>query len=330
MPHDHSAPGHSHAAPPPGGGFSAAFAIGIALNLAFVVAETIGGFWANSSALLSDAGHNLSDVLSLALAWGAAWLAGRPATRRYTFGYRGATIQAALLNTALLYAALGFILWETIDHLRHPAPVNGKLVMLLAGIGIVVNGVTALLFRSGQKADVNVRGAYLHMLTDALVSAGVVAGGGLVLLTGWMWLDPAIGFIILGIITYGSWGLLRDSLRLGLQAVPEGIDPEAVRDFLLRQPAVESVHDLHIWSLSSSGHDAALMAHLVRPGGADAAWLAALSKGLESEFHIHHCTVQVEDGPMPGGCHSHCEPKAGSADFESASDATRKTNSLAD
>ena len=318
--HDHSAPGHSHAghqhaAPPPGGGFSAAFAIGIGLNLAFVIAETIGGFWANSSALLSDAGHNLSDVLSLALAWGAAWLAGRPATRRYTFGYRGATIQAALLNTALLYAALGFILWETIDHLRHPEPVNGRWVMLLAGTGIVVNGVTALLFRSGQKADVNVRGAYLHMLTDMLVSVGVVAGGGLVLLTGWAWLDPAISFIILGIIAFSSWGLLRDSLRLGLQAVPDGIDPEAVRAYLLRQPAVESVHDLHIWSLSSAGHDAALMAHLVRPGGADAAWLATLTRGLETEFNIRHSTVQVEDGELPGGCRNHCELGARSANF---------------
>ena len=310
MPHDHSHAGHQHASPPAGGAFSAAFAIGIALNITFVIAEAIGGFWAHSSALLSDAGHNLSDVLSLALAWGAAWLAGRPATRRYTFGYRGATIQAALLNTALLYAALGFILWETIDHLRHPEPVNGRWVMILAGIGILVNGVTALLFRSGQKSDVNVRGAYLHMLTDALVSVGVVAGGGLVLLTGWAWLDPAISFIILGIIAYSSWGLLRDSLRLGLQAVPDGIDPEAVRNYLLSQPEVQSVHDLHIWSLSSSGHDAALTAHLVRPGTADAQWLATLSQGLETEFHIHHSTVQVEDGPLPGGCHSGCHETA--------------------
>jgi cobalt-zinc-cadmium efflux system protein len=306
MPHDHSHAGHQHAAPPPGGHFNAAFATGIALNILFVIAEIIGGLWANSAALLSDAGHNLSDVLSLALAWGAAWLAGRPATRRYTFGFRGATIQAALLNTALLYAALGFILWETIDHLRHPAPVNGRAVMLLAGVGIVVNGVTALLFRAGQKTDVNVRGAYLHMLTDALVSVGVVAGGGLVLLTGWLWLDPVIGFIILAIIAYSSWGLLRDSLRLGLHAVPDGIDLNAVRAYLLGQPQVQSVHDLHIWSLSSAGHDAALMAHLVRPGGADAAWLAALSVGLEQQFHIHHSTVQVEDGPTPGGCHSGC------------------------
>ena len=309
MPHDHhghSHAGHVHATPPAGGQFSAAFATGIALNLAFVIAETIGGLAAHSAALLADAGHNLSDVLALALAWGAAWLAGRPATGRFTFGYRGATIQAALLNAALLYAALGFILWETIDHLRHPVAVNGKLVMLLAGAGILVNGFTAYLFRAGHKGDVNVRGAYLHMATDALVSLGVVVGGGLTLLTGWAWLDPVLGLVLLAVIAVGSWGLLRDTVRLGLQAVPDGIDLEAVRAFLLRQPAVQSVHDLHVWSLSSDGHDTALMAHLVRPGGADAAWLAALSHGLEQEFHIHHSTVQVEDGLLPGGCHSGC------------------------
>ena len=306
MPHDHSHAGHQHAAPPAGGAFSSAFALGIALNLAFVAVETAGGLWANSAALLSDAGHNLSDVLSLALAWGAAWLAGRRSSARYTYGYKGATIQAALLNTALLYAALGFILWETIDHLRHPAPVNGRAVMILAGIGIAINGLTAWLFRAGQKDDVNVRGAYLHMLTDALVSVGVVLGGGLVLLTGWTWLDPVIGFIILAVIAYSSWGLLRDTVRLGLQAVPDGIDLAAVRTYLLAQPDVLSVHDLHIWSLSSDSHDTALTAHLVRPGGADATWLARLAKGLEAEFHIHHSTVQVEDGQLPGGCHSGC------------------------
>jgi cobalt-zinc-cadmium efflux system protein len=309
MPHDHSAhshAGHAHAAPPPGGQFSAAFATGIALNLAFVIAETIGGLAAHSAALLADAGHNLSDVLSLGLAWGAAWLAGRSSTARYTYGYKGATIQAALLNAALLYAALGFILWETLDHLRHPAPVNGWTVMVLAGVGIGVNGFTAWLFRHGQKGDVNVRGAYLHMLTDALVSAGVVLGGGLVMWTGWTWLDPIISLGILVMIAVSSWSLLRDTVRLGLQAVPEGIDLAAVQAFLLKQPDVTSVHDLHIWSLSSGDHDTALTAHLVRPGGADAAWLAALAKGLEAEFHIHHSTVQVEDGLIPGGCHSGC------------------------
>ncbi|SFQ30260.1 cation diffusion facilitator family transporter [Hymenobacter arizonensis] len=304
--HSHGHAGHAHAAPPPGGAFSAAFATGIALNLGFVVAETIGGLAANSVALLADAGHNLSDVLSLALAWGAAWLAGRRSSSRYTYGYKGATIQAALLNAALLYAALGFILWETIDHFRHPAPVNGTTVMLLAGIGVLINGFTAWLFRHGQKSDVNVRGAYLHMVTDMLVSVGVVVGGGLVMLTGWTWLDPAISVVILAMIAVSSWGLLRDTVRLGLQAVPDGIDLEAVQTFLLNQPDVVSVHDLHVWSLSSGDHDTALTAHLVRPGGADAAWLARLAKGLETEFHIHHSTVQVEDGPTPGGCASGC------------------------
>jgi cobalt-zinc-cadmium efflux system protein len=303
MGHSHD---HSHAAPPAGGKFSTAFAIGIGLNLAFVIAETIGGMRANSAALLSDAGHNLSDVLSLALAWGAAWLAGRPATGRYTFGYRGATIQAALLNTALLYGALGFILWETIEHLRHPAPVNGVAVMVLAGAGILVNGFTAFLFRAGQKDDVNVRGAYLHMLTDALVSLGVVVGGAVTYFTHWTWLDPILSLGLLGVIAVGSWGLLRDTVRLGLQAVPDGIDLEKVQAFLLGQPGVQSLHDLHIWSMSSDGHDTALMAHLVRPGGADATWLATLSAGLLREFHIHHSTVQVEDTMLPDGCHSGC------------------------
>ena len=310
--HQHSPrhAGHVHAAPPAGGRFSAAFATGIALNMAFVVAETIGGLAANSAALLADAGHNLSDVLSLGLAWGAAWLAGRRSTARYTYGYKGATIQAALLNAALLYAALGFILWETVDRLRHPTPVDGGLVMLLAGIGIAINGFTAWLFRSGQKGDVNVRGAYLHMLTDALVSGGVVLGGGLVLWTGWTWLDPLIGFGILAMIAVSSWGLLRDTVRLGLQAVPNNIDLAAVRAYLLQQPAVVGVHDLHIWGLSSGDHDTALTAHLVRPGGADAAWLASLAQGLEREFHIHHSTVQVEDSLLPGGCHSGCSAAA--------------------
>ena len=302
MPHDYTTAdphaGHAHAAPPPGGGFNGAFAVGIALNLLFVVAETIGGLRANSAALLSDAGHNLSDVLALALAWGAAWLAGRPATARYTFGYRGATIQAALLNAALLYVALGFILWETIDHFRHPAPVNGRAVMLLAGLGILINGGTALLFRAGQRADANVRGAYLHMATDALVSAGVVVGGAVVYLTGWVWLDPVISLVLLAVIAVSSWGLLRDTLRLGLQAVPPGLDLAAVRAYLLAQPGVQSVHDLHIWNLSSAAHDVALTAHVVHPGPPDAAWLAALTAGLQHEFAIHHSTVQVEAHPL--------------------------------
>ncbi|GAB3827875.1 cation diffusion facilitator family transporter [Hymenobacter jeollabukensis] len=310
MPHDHS---HSHAGHDHGAGghhhgpadlenVGRSFGWGIALNLAFVAAEATGGWWANSSALLSDAGHNLSDVLSLALAWGAMLIGKRPSSARYTYGFKGLSIQAALLNAALLYLALGVILWETIDHLRHPAPVNGQLVMLLAGAGIVVNGFTAWLFSRGQQGDVNVRGAYLHMLTDALVSVGVVVGGALVYFTGWLWLDPAISFVILAIVGVSSWGLLRETVQLSLQAVPTGIDPAAVRQFLLTQPGVTGVHDLHIWPLST--RDTALTAHLVRPSGTDSHFLHDLQHRIQDEFNIGHITVQIE----PGACtHESCD-----------------------
>ncbi|MBC8083613.1 MAG: cation transporter [Hymenobacter sp.] len=312
MAHDHHGHAHHHAPP---AGFGRAFGWGITLNLLFVAGETAGGLWANSSALLSDAGHNLSDVLSLALAWGATWLARRRATERYTYGYKGATIQAALLNAALLYLALGFILWDTLDHLRHPAPVNGSVVMALAGLGILINGVTAWLFRSGQQGDVNVRGAYLHMLTDMLVSVGVVAGGALGYFTGWLWLDPAISFVILGVVGYSSWGLLRETVQLGLQAAPASISMAAVRQFLLARPGVVSVHDLHVWPLSTQ--DTALTAHLVRPGGGNSnQFLAQLQHDLLHEFNISHCTVQLEDVAPAMGQHGCCdETRARAADI---------------
>jgi cobalt-zinc-cadmium efflux system protein len=299
--HDHHGHDHSHGHDHHHGiaaasemHFGRAFGIGIVLNLIFVVAETLGGFWSNSSALLSDAGHNLSDVLSLALAWGATQLASRPSSERYTYGFKSATIQAALINAALLYAALGFILWDTIEHLRHPAPVNGLLVMLLAGIGIAVNGLTAYLFRKGQHGDVNLRGAYLHMLTDALVSLGVVVGGALVTWTGWQWLDPAISFVILGIIAYSSWGLLRETVQLTMLGVPESIDLQQVRQRLLAQPGVTQVHDLHVWPMST--RDTALTVHLVRPGySGDHSFLTHLQRIMQEEFSICHCTVQIEE-----------------------------------
>jgi cobalt-zinc-cadmium efflux system protein len=300
--HDH----HHHHAPP--AEFGRAFGWGIALNLLFVAGETTGGLWANSSALLSDAGHNLSDVLSLALAWGATWLAKRRATERFTYGYKGATIQAALLNAALLYLALGFILWDTLDHLRHPTPVNGTVVMALAGLGIVVNGFTAWLFHSGQKGDVNVRGAYLHMLTDMLVSVGVVVGGALVYFTGWMWLDPAISFVILVVVGYSSWGLLRETIQMALQAAPESIDMAAVREFLLARPGVVGVHDLHVWPLSTQ--DTALTAHLVRPNSGNSnEFLGELQHDLVHAFNISHCTVQLEDVAPAMGAHGCCDEK---------------------
>ncbi|TGE05361.1 cation diffusion facilitator family transporter [Hymenobacter fodinae] len=301
--HDHA---HHHHGPPADGNFSQAFKWGIVLNLAFVAGEAAGGLWANSAALLSDAGHNLSDVLSLALAWAASLLATRRPTERYTYGYKGATIQAALLNAALLYLALGFILWETIDHLRHPEPVNGPVVMLLAGLGILINGFTAWLFRRGQKGDVNVRGAYLHMLTDMLVSVGVVVGGALVYFTGWQWLDPAISFIILAVVSVSSWGLLRETVQLSLQAAPESIDVAAVRQFLLSRPGVTQVHDLHIWPLSTS--DTALTAHLVRPGSENGnLFLRDLQHDLQHEFNISHSTVQLEDELPLMGAHGCCD-----------------------
>jgi cobalt-zinc-cadmium efflux system protein len=301
--HGHSHDHHHHG--PIDGNFGRAFGIGIGLILAFVVVEAAGGLWANSSALLSDAGHNLSDVLSLALAWGATRLAQKPASERYTYGLKSATIQAALLNAALLNAALGIILWDAIDHLLHPAPVDGRVVMVLAGIGILINGFTAWLFRSGQKGDVNLRGAYLHMLTDALVSAGVVIGGGLVLWTGWLRLDALISFGILGLIAYSSWGLLRETVQLSLQAVPPGIDLTAVRQFLLARPGVTQIHDLHVWPLST--RDTAMSAHLVRPGGANNAFLEELQEKLHAQFGISHCTVQVEDTVPVAGSHGCCE-----------------------
>jgi len=302
--HDHGPGGHHHG-PSPKTPFSFAFGVGIILNISFVIAETVGGYWGHSAALLSDAGHNLGDVLGLGLAWGAGRLALRPAAGRYTYGFKGLTIQAALLNALLLYTALGVILWETVAHLRNPEPVSGKLVMLLAGAGILINGVTAWLFRRGQKGDVNVRGAYLHMLTDALVSAGVVVGGAVVYFTGWQWVDTVIAFALLGVIAYGSWGLLRETLQLSLNAVPAGINLDEVRAFLLAQPDVTQVHDLHVWPLSTT--DTALTAHLVRPEGADNAFLEALQQALQAEFGISHCTVQVEClTPMQGG-HGACD-----------------------
>ncbi len=273
--------------------FNLAFGVGILLNAVFVLAEAGGGYWANSAALLSDAGHNLGDVLGLGLAWGAGRLARRPAAGRYTYGLKGLTIQAALLNALLLYAALGVILWETIQHLRDPAPVNGQLVMLLAGLGIVINGFSAWLFRRGEHgADVNVRGAYLHLLTDALVSAGVVVGGAVVYFTGWRWIDPLLSFVILGLVGYGSWGLLRETLHLSVQAAPAGVDLAKIRAFLLAQPGVSEVHDLHVWPLGTT--ETALTAHLVRPSGGDNPFLAQLQRDLRAQFRISHCTVQIE------------------------------------
>jgi cobalt-zinc-cadmium efflux system protein len=293
--HEHGhAHGHHHPAPSHG----RAFAIGVVLNTAFVIAEATAGIISGSMALVADAGHNLSDVLSLLLAWGAATLASRAPSSRFTYGFKSSTILAALANAALLMVALGAILIETLRRLFDPAPVEGGLVMAVAGVGIVINTATALLFLRGRKDDLNIRGAFLHMAADAAVSAGVVLAGLAILLTGAAWVDPATSLAIVALIAWSSWGLLRDSLKLGLLGVPAGIDEEAVRAFLTARPGVAAVHDLHIWPMSTT--ETALTAHLVIPQGHPGdAFLRNLAHDLAHDFRIGHATVQVETDADP-------------------------------
>lgn len=270
-----------------------AFALGIALNLAFVAVEAGVGIVSGSMALVADAGHNLSDVLALVIAWGASALAARAPTDRFTYGFKSSTILAALANAALLMLALGAILVETLRRLADPAPVAGGLVMIVAGVGIVINTATALLFLKGRKDDLNIRGAFLHMAADAAVSAGVVLSGLAIVLTGQTWIDPVTSLAIVALIGWGTWGLLRASVKLGLLGVPEGIDEKAVRGFLTALPGVSAVHDLHIWPMSTT--ETALTAHLVMPGGHPGdRFLHELAHELEHDFGIGHATVQVE------------------------------------
>ncbi len=287
--HDHA---HVHAAPRD---FGRAFAIGVALNSVFVLVEAAFGLLSGSMALVADAGHNLSDVLSLLIAWGAAYMATRPANSRYTYGYKSSSILAALANAGLLLVALGAILIETVDRLFNPAPVEGMTMILVAGVGIVINTATALMFMSGRKEDLNIRGAFLHMAADALVSVGVVVAGVLILFTGERWIDPVTSLVIVAVIAWGTWGLLKDSVRMGLHAVPEKIDEPAVRAYLGELPGVAAIHDLHIWPMSTT--ETALTAHLVMPDGHPGdAFLHDLAHELEHRFSIEHATVQVETG----------------------------------
>lgn len=293
--HDLGHAGHSHGighsrAP---ADFGNAFAIGAGLNTAFVIIEASYGFWSGSMALVADAGHNLSDVLSLLLAWGASILAGRRPSQRFTYGLKSSTILAAMANAGLLLLALGAIVFETLNRLADPVPVAGMTVVIVAGIGIGVNTCTALLFIRGRKDDLNIRGAFLHMAADALVSVGVVFAGIAIVLTGASWIDPVTSLIIVGIIASVTWGLLKDSVKMGLLAVPEGIEEGEVRQFLSGLPGVAAVHDLHIWSMSTT--ETALTAHLVMPGGHPRdAFLSQLADQLDHRFGIGHTTVQVE------------------------------------
>jgi cobalt-zinc-cadmium efflux system protein len=278
-----------------------AFGIGIALNLAYVAVEAGIGLWQGSLALLADAGHNLSDVLGLALAWGAASLGRVAPSARYTYGLRASTIWAALANALLLILASGAIALEAVRRLTAPAPIEGGLVAAVAALGIAVNAGTAWLFMRDRDRDLNVKGAYLHMVADAAVSLGVVISGLVILRTGWHWLDPAASLAIVAVILAGTWGLLREGMRLALHAVPAGIDPGEVRRTLATMAGVAEVHDLHIWSMSTT--ETALTAHLVMPGGHPGdAFLAHATHALEARFGIAHATLQIEVGDHDVPC----------------------------
>ena len=287
--HSHGGHGHVHAP----ANFGKAFAIGVALNVAFVVIEVVYGLLGHSVALLADAGHNLSDALGLGVAWAAVILAKRRPTSRYTYGLGGTSILAALFNAVFLLVVVGGLTWEAIQRFSQPEPVAGKTVMIVAACGIVLNSVCAWLFSSGSKGDLNVRGAFMHMAADALVSLGVVIGGFLILMTGWHWIDPVMSIIINLVIVVGTWSLLMGSITMSLNAVPQGINTADIRAFLLGLPSVEEVHDLHVWSLSTT--EVAMTAHLVMPSGhpGDAFFVHACEE-LKEHFEIGHVTLQVE------------------------------------
>jgi cobalt-zinc-cadmium efflux system protein len=294
--HSHSAghghnDGHGHAP----ASFGRAFAIGITINLVYVAIEAAAGIATGSMALLADAGHNLSDVLGLLVGWAGLRLSLRPPTQRFTYGLNRAGILAALINALLLFAACGAITVEALRRLQDPQPVPGNVVMIVAGIGILINGFTAWLFASGRHGDVNIRGAYLHMLADAGVSAAVVVSGFVILKTGAWWVDPALSLLVVAVIVRGSWGLLREAVALSLDAVPTRIDIDAVTAWLAARPGVAEVHHLHIWPMGTTG--TALTVHLSMPEGhpGDTA-LAALTHDLEHDFGIGHATIQVEIG----------------------------------
>jgi cobalt-zinc-cadmium efflux system protein len=284
--HDHA--GHSHA--PASFGF--AFAVGSSLNAAFVVAELVFGYAANSLALISDAVHNLSDVMALLLAWGAAWLAQRRPTDTHTYGYRRASILVALFNAGLLLVAVGGIAVEAINRIQAPAAVASWTVVWVAALGILVNGGTALLFMRGRHDDLNIRGAYLHMAADASVSLGVVVAALLIMATGWYWIDPVISLGIAAVVLASGWGLARDSVNLALDAVPKGIELAHVQQYFHSLDGVIEVHDLHVWAMSTN--ETALTAHLVRPMGHDDVFLHHVCEELAERFNIHHATLQIE------------------------------------
>lgn len=299
--HDHSHHHHHHAAPPRPGESGRRFALAILLNIGFVGVEGVYGFLAHSTALLADAGHNLSDVLGLVLAWGAAMLSRRQPDGRYTYGLRSTSILAALGNAMLLLVACGAIALEAVNRLLHPEPVAEVTVLAVAAIGIFVNGFSAWLFMAGSKEDLNIRGAYLHMAADAAVSLGVVVGAVIMMKTGWYWLDPLLSLVIVVVIVAGTWQLLTEALKLSLSAVPAHIALDEVGQFLADQPDVQRVEDLHIWGMSTT--ESALTVRLVMPHGYPGdAFMTRLEAELASRFAIQHCTVQIRQESSPTRC----------------------------
>ncbi len=297
--HNHAHCGGHHHAPPEN--YSRAFLIAIALNSIYVAVEFAIGFIANSTALMADAGHNLSDVLGLLLALGATILGRKTPGGRFTYGLRSTSILAALVNAMFLMVVCGAIAWEALHRFWQPPVVAGMTVTLVAGIGILINGLSAWLFARGSKGDLNIRGAYLHMLADALVSLGVVVAGIAMMYTGWYWLDPVLSLVIVIVIVFGTWSLLRESLRLALSAIPEHIDAAAVELYLRQCAGVSEIHDLHIWGMSTT--ETALTVHLVMPDGYPGdAYMDEITRDLHERFSIQHSTLQVEQGTTSHAC----------------------------
>ncbi|MDA3820302.1 MAG: cation diffusion facilitator family transporter [Candidatus Delongbacteria bacterium] len=284
--------------------YGKAFALGIALNVIFIVVEVVYGLISNSSALLADAGHNTSDVLGLGFAWTAICLASMKPKGKYTYGLRKTTILVSILNALFLFGAVAIIGWDAIGKFKNPEPVAGSQVMMVAGIGVVINTLTALLFMKGQKDDLNIKAAYLHMAADAGVSLGVVVAGLLINLTGKHWIDPVTSLIIMIVILWSTWRLFTDSLDLALDAVPKHINLEKVREFLLAQKGVENVHDLHIWAISTT--KVALTAHLIIPEGVDDNFIGDLQQKLKRKFGINHTTLQIENEKVEATCSMDC------------------------
>jgi cobalt-zinc-cadmium efflux system protein len=288
---------HVHADP----NYGRAFAVGIALNLAYVVGEAVAGILSGSLALLADAGHNLGDVLGLSLAWGAALLSRRQPSGRFTYGLRSSSILAALANAIILLVVTGGIAWEAIGRIAHPVPVASGIVIGVAAAGILVNGVTALLFASRHPRDLNVKSMFVHMAADTLVTGGVVIAGIAIWLTGQLWIDPAVSLVVSAVIVIGTWGVMKSAMGLALNAVPEGVDIAAVRDHLLAVPGVSALHDLHIWGMSTT--ETALTCHLLMPGGHPGdAVLNTVARQLDQRFGIHHVTLQIELADSEEAC----------------------------